>query len=106
MYKLVMTHEILPGKLPDVISWLQGNYDKLREKDPDLKVPGDPEYKGPLRQYVTVYGSVNQYVMELDTESIPDQVYALATHNKDLLPFLVPGSTKNKVLKGRVQFFV
>ena len=105
MYKVVVTHEIMPGKVPDVVKWIQGNYDQARKKDPDLKVPGDPDYRGPLRQYITVYGSAYQFVVELDMEKLPEQgepyalPYALATHNEGLLPFLVPGRTVIQLLK-------
>jgi hypothetical protein len=101
MYQLVITHEIMPGKVPDVIKWLQGNYDQARKKDPNLKVPGDPDYRGPQRQYITVFGSAYQFVMELDMEKMPDagQPYALATHNAALLPLIVPGRTVVQLLK-------
>ena len=104
MYQLIMTHEIMPGKMPEVIKWLQGNYDQMRKKDPKVKVPGDPDYKGPQRQYITVYGSAYQFVMEYDLEKVPEEgtpavPYALATHNKALLPFLVPGRTVVQLLK-------
>jgi hypothetical protein len=99
MYKIVLSHEILPGRLPEITKWLQGNYDKQREENPELKVPGDPDYDGPLRQYITVYGSVYQYVVEFETEEIPEHIYALSTHNANIVPFIVPGRSENKVLK-------
>lgn len=76
--------------------WL---YDSQRKKNPDLRVPGDPDYDGPLRQYITVFGSVNQLVIELDSETVPESVYAEATHNQGLLPLIVPGRSVIQVLK-------
>jgi hypothetical protein len=101
MYQYVITHEIMPGRVPDVVKWLQGNYDQARKKDPNLKVPGDPDYRGPQRQYITVFGSAYQFVMELDMEELPKagEPYALATHNAALLPLIVPGRTVIQLLK-------
>ena len=98
MFKQVMTHEILPGKLPEVKKWLQGNYDELRKKDPNFKGPNHPDYKGP-RQYITVYGSANQLVIELDLEKPMEISYAEATHNEGLIPLIVPGRTVVQLLK-------
>lgn len=101
MYKYVITHEIMPGKVPDLIKWLQGNYDELRKKDPGLKVPGDPDYKGPQRHYLSVFGSSYQFTMEFELEKLPEKwdPYALATHNAALLPLLVPGRTVTSLMQ-------
>lgn len=105
MYKYVLTHEIMPGKLPEVKKWLQGNYDEMRKNDPSYKGTADPSYQG-IRQYITVYGSANQLVIEMEIEdptaSVP-RAYAEATHNDGLLPFLVPGRTEVRLLK-RLEF--
>ena len=90
MYKAVLTHEIMPGKLPDVIEWLKEGDKKAREKNPDATLP---------TRYITVYGSVNQIVIEVENEEIPAIVYAQATHNSDLLPLIVPGRTEMRLLK-------
>ena len=82
-YKAVLTHVIRPGKYNEVIEW--------------LKKGGAPE-KGPT-QYITVYGNVNQIVIELESDTIPEMVYAEATHNEELLPLIVPGSTELRLLK-------
>jgi hypothetical protein len=101
MYQYLATHEIMPGKTPDLIKWLQGNYDQMRKKDPKLKVPGDPDYRGPQRQYITMFGSAYQFVMQYDVEKLPGEgePYALATHNQALLPLIVPGRTVVQLLK-------
>ena len=99
MYKFVMTHEIFPGKLPDVKKYIQGNYDKMREKNPDLKVPGDPEYTGPVRQYITMYGSAYQFVYEQDFEELPDSGQAYAEMSHEMLQYIVPGHTVIQLLK-------
>ncbi len=90
MYKLVLTHEVMPGRLPDVVKWFEDT-DAARRKD-------NPSYKPPLR-YITVFGSVNQLVVELESDAIPELVYAEAEHNKDLLSLIVPGRTTMHVLK-------
>lgn len=90
MYKAVLTHEIMPGKLPDVIQWLKGDDEKARAKNPDAKRP---------TRFITMYGSVNQIVIEAEFEKIPEMVYAEATHNKGLLPLIVPGRTEARLLK-------
>ncbi len=89
MYKLVLTHEVMPGRLPDVLKWLESD---------DAKHKDNPTYKPPVR-WITVFGSVNQLVIEREAETIPDMVYAQATHNNDLLPLIVPGRTTLQVLK-------
>ncbi len=62
MYKAVLTHEIMPGMLPDVIAWLKEEERKAKEKNPDTKVP---------ERFITVFGSVNQIVIEFETEEVP-----------------------------------
>jgi hypothetical protein len=102
MYQIVMTHEIMPGKTPEVIKWLQGNWDQMRKKDPTLKVPGDPDYRGSQRQFITAIGSAYQFVLEMDVEKLDldkTPLYAIATHNAPLLPLLVPGRSTIQVLK-------
>ena len=105
MYKSVITHEIVPGKLDEVKKWLQGNYDELRKKNPDYKGTADPGYKG-VRQYITVYGSAYQFVAELDAEDPTENApvaYAESTHNEGLIPFIVPGASTVRLLK-RLEF--
>ena len=101
MYKWVITHEIMPGKLPEVKKWLQGNYDKMRKNNPDYKGTADPSYKG-MRQYITVYGSAYQYVAEMDVDDptkAEPLAYAESTHNEGLIQFVVPGTTVVSLLK-------
>ncbi len=90
MYKAVLTHEIMPGKLPDVIQWLKKGDEKARAKNPDATLPV---------RFITVYGSVNQIVIEVETETVPDRAYAEATHNEELLSLIVPGRTESRLLK-------
>ena len=75
------------------------NSDEERKKNPDLKVPGDPDYSGPIGQYNTVYGSANQLVVELDVEKPTEKSYAEMTHNEEFLPRIVPGQTVVPLLK-------
>ena len=90
MYKAILTHEIQPGKLPQVIEWFKKGDEKGRKDNPDYQTPN---------RYITVYGSVNQVVIELETDKIPEVTYAEATHNEELLPLLVPGRTELRLLK-------
>jgi hypothetical protein len=99
MYQIVVTHEIMPGKTPELIKWVQGGWDEARKKDPKLKVPGDPDYRGSQRQFITVYGSAYQFVFEAKVDKIPEEPYALAGNKGALLPLLVPGRTTIQVLK-------
>ena len=78
--------------------WDGLNYDEQRKKNPDYKGPTDPDYKGP-RQYITVYGSVNQLVIEVESEKPWEKSYAEATHNEGLIPLIVPGRTVVQLLK-------
>lgn len=90
MYKIVLTHEILPGKLAQVIQWLKGRDEAAHKRNPDFQPP---------TRYITVYGSVHQIVIEVEYDTIPDGVYAEATHNEGLLPLIVPGRTELRLLK-------
>ena len=53
----------------------------------------------PPTRYITVFGSANQIVIEVETDTIPEKVYAEATHNEGLLPLIVPGRTELRLLK-------
>ncbi len=94
MYKIVLSHEVLPGKLPEVVKWMQKGDDEARKKNPDFKPPS---------RFIGVFGSVNELVVELEADKIPEVVYAEATHNRDLIPLIVPGRTVMQVFK-RLEF--
>ena len=62
MYKVVLTHEVIPEKLPEFIEWFK-NADKKRRE-------ANPEYIPPKR-YVTVYGNLRQVTIEMEFEEVP-----------------------------------
>ena len=96
MYKLVLTHEILPGKLGEIKVW-------FKQQDEERK-QADPSYV-PLKRYITVYGSVHQITIEIEMENTTDHPvvdgYAemASDASDDFHKMIVPGSSKITMLK-------
>ena len=100
MYKVVLTHEILPGKLAELIAW-------CKQQD-QVRLAQDPTYK-PYKRYVTVFGSVHQVVIEVEAAQPPQDwfttAYAevgpeeLGGAQGEFLKLIVPGRTELKLLK-------
>ena len=64
MYKFVLTHEIVPGKLSALKRWI-----KNADRERTAKNPG---YK-PYKRYITVIGSVTRIHIELEYETWPER---------------------------------
>jgi hypothetical protein len=97
MYKLILTHEVMPGKLPALNAW-------FRQRDAERKQQ-NPEYQPPKR-YITVYGSLHQVVIEAETESavshLTERAYAeLGGEGAqgEFLAMIVPGRSELRLLK-------
>ena len=92
MYKVVLTHEVMPGKLPDVIKWLKASDEKARASNAPHGT-----------HYITVFGSAHKLINERELDEVPtsfvETAYAERTHNSELVQFLVPGRTEIVLLK-------
>lgn len=97
MYKLILTHEVMPGKLHALNAW-------FRQRDVDRKQQ-NPDYQPPKR-YITVYGSLHQVIIEVETDSaagyLTDHAYAELDSEGaqgEFLAMLVPGRSELRLLK-------
>ncbi len=94
MYKVVLTHEVLPGKLSAMKAWLK-QQDEARSKR-------DPAYV-PWKRYITIFGSVHQMVIELEVDKVPEEPWVYAETageaQEEFLTMIVPGRTELRVLK-------
>ena len=95
MYKVILTHEVLPGKLPAMKAWFK-EQDKVRsERNPDYRRP---------RRYITIFGSVHQFVAEFEMEKLPEDLWVYAESppegaQAEFLKMIVPGRTEVRLLK-------
>lgn len=100
MYKIVLTHEILPGKLGELKAWCKQQNQK--------RLVQDPSYR-PYKRYVTVFGNVHQVVIEVETDQPPQDWLSFAYaevgpeeeegSQGEFLKLIVPGRTELKLLK-------
>ena len=92
MYKYVLVHHVIPGKLPELKRWFS-NADSERKAE-------DPEYVPPKR-YVTVIGDLTQVVAEFPLQVIPDPlpVWAEGVEGGGVYDLVVPGLTQASILK-------
>ncbi|MCB9156317.1 MAG: hypothetical protein H6645_04285 [Caldilineaceae bacterium] len=96
MYKLVLTHELLPGKLGEMKAWLKQSDERRKQADPSYTA---------IKRYITVYGSVHQITIELEMENTTDHPFVdgyaemVGGAQDDYLKMIVPGSSELKILK-------
>jgi hypothetical protein len=93
MYKVVLTHEIVPGKLSALKRWIQ-NADRERAAK-------NPAYK-PYKRYITVIGSVTRFQLELEWETMPEHpiVWSEVVEDQgEFKDFVVAGMSECYVLK-------
>jgi hypothetical protein len=96
MYKIVLIHEVLPGKLAALKAWCS-------QQDQERKAR-DAAYTPPKR-YITLFGSVHQVMVEAEVETIPEPfLRGYAEHpaegaQGEFLQLIVPGHSELRVLK-------
>ena len=95
MYKLVLTHEIMPGKLAAMKDWCK-RVDAQRKEE-------NPSYT-PFKRWVAVYGSAFRFMIELDSEQGWDRPEAYADMTREglegeFLQYIVPGKTELQLYK-------
>ena len=93
MYKLVLIHKIIPGKLSAFERWVRNTDDKRKKQNPDYV---------PLKRYITVLGDLTKVVIEMEMETVPEHpiVWMENVENDgDLKDMIVPGTSEIYVLK-------
>ena len=97
MYKLILTHEVLPGRLKEMMAWFK-QADESRKKQ-------DPAYK-PYKRYITCFGSAHKVVIEMEVKDpakadwIWEGAYAERSSGPgDFSAMIVPGRTEVLLLK-------
>jgi hypothetical protein len=93
MYKAVVVHEIVPGKLSEFRRWVQ---DADRERKAKI-----PDYT-PHKRYITVIGSLTRVHIEMEWETMPEHpiVWSEVVEGQgDFKDFVVAGKSEGYVLK-------
>jgi hypothetical protein len=95
MYKALLIHEVLPGKLSEMKEWFKQADERYKKNDPNWK---------PFKRYITVFGSVHQVVIEIETEKVWVEPPVFAEGNPtdasaDFMKLIVPGRTETRLLK-------
>ena len=100
MHKVLVTHQIVPGKFSELSDW-------FKEADAKRKAD-DPDYK-PSRRHIYQTGSVFKVVSEFEFEKLViDDATPFSqggypnyceTSQPDFFPFIVPGTSTMDILK-------
>ena len=100
MHKVLLTHQIVPGKFSELSDWFKEADAKRKADDPDYKPP---------RRYIYQTGSVFKVVIEFEFEklvvddSTPVSEGGLICYGisaqPDFFPFIVPGTSTMDILK-------
>jgi hypothetical protein len=93
MYKAVLVHEVIPGKLSELKQWFQ-NADRERKSK-------NPNYTPPKR-YITVIGSLTRVYCLIDWETVPDHPVVwseIIEGQGEFKDLIVPGKSEGFVLK-------
>jgi len=96
-YKMVNTHEALPGKLPEMKRWFVKQDEERRMRDPLYSAP---------RRYTTIFGNVHQVVIEFESAGPPqafvERGYAeqpAEGAQREFLELITPGQSTMMVWK-------
>ena len=93
MYKAVLVHEVIPGKLSELKRWLRDADRERAAKNPDYKPP---------KRYTTVIGNLTKFYGEFEMEAVPahppDWIQGIEGSG-NLKDMVVPGKTEMYVLK-------
>jgi hypothetical protein len=93
MYKVVLVHEIIPGKLSDFKRWFRDADEKRKARNPNYTPPN---------RYITVIGTLTRVVLEWEYETVPDHPFVWSEGIEtqgDLKDIVVPGMSEGYVLK-------
>ena len=93
MYKVVLTHEIVPGKLSALKRWIENADRERKARNPDYE---------PYKRYITVIGSVTRFQLEFEWETMPEHpiVWSEVVEGQgEFKDFVVAGRSECTVLK-------
>jgi hypothetical protein len=93
MYKAVLTHEVIPGKLSDLKQWFQNADQERKARNPDYTPP---------KRYITVIGNLTKFYGEVEREALPEHLSGWIENIEgqgNLKDLIVPGRTERYVLK-------
>jgi hypothetical protein len=93
MYKAVLVHEVIPGKLSEFKRWIQDADRERGAKNPDYKPP---------KRYITVIGNLTKTYGEFEMEAVPahpPEWIQSIEEDGGLKDMIVPGRTEMYVLK-------
>jgi hypothetical protein len=100
MHKVLLTHQIVPGKFSELSDWF---------KEADAKRKADDQDYKPPRRYIYQTGSVFKVVSEFEFEKLViDDATPFSqggypnygeTSQPDFFPFIVPGTSTMDILK-------
>ena len=91
MYKAVLVHEIVPGKLSEFERWFQ---------DEDRKRKADDSDYVPFKRYITVIGSVTRLYAEFEMETVPAHPSVWAKYVEQ------HGDFKDLIVAGKGELYV
>jgi hypothetical protein len=89
MYKAVLVHEIVPGKLAEFKRWFQDADRERKARNPDYT---------PFRRYITVIGSLTRVYIEIEYETWPQRPIVWAEGVED--------DFKNLVVAGQSEMYI
>ena len=91
MYKVVLSHSIVPGKYDELAEWCRKS-DKQRAGE-------NPGYVPPNR-FINQYGDSFKVQIEWEHEEMPTNIFNYGSSNQpEFFEFIVPGTTKIEVYK-------
>ena len=93
MYKAILVHEVIPGKLSELKRWFQNADRERKAKNPDYRPP---------KRYITVIGNLTKFYGEFALETVPGHpsVWIESIEGEgDLKDLIVAGKTELRVLK-------
>ena len=91
MYKVVLVHEVVPGKLAAFKRWFRNADRERKAKNPDYT---------PFKRYITVIGSLTRVYIEIEYEAWPERPIVWVEGVKDdFKDLIVAGKSEMYVLK-------
>ena len=93
MYKAVLVHEVIPGKLSELKRWFQDADRERKAKNPDYRSP---------KRYITVIGNLTKFYGEFELNVVPDHpsvwIENIEGHG-NLKDLIVAGKTELYILQ-------
>ncbi len=91
MVKIVLSHQVLPGKYAELVKWFKSADNTRKEKD--------KEYQAPKR-YINQFGDAFRIYVEFVLDELPSDFMTYGTTDQpEFFSLIIPGSTEVNVLK-------